>query len=205
MAIEFLYFDLGNVLLRFSHQLMCQQIATVLGAQTEQIRALLFDDGWLVELETGRVSGELLHQRLCQQFQSQATLPDLGRAASDIFQLNYSIVPLVTTLADLGYPLGILSNTSRLHWEWVLARPYAFVSELFGHHVLSFEVGAMKPSPWIYQAAAEAAGVAPEKIFYTDDIPKNVEGAKAAGFDAVLYTETPELIAQLQQRGISLG
>ena len=50
--------------------------------------------------------------------------------------------------------------------------------------------------------AARQAGVAPEEVFYTDDIPKNVEGARAAGFDAVLFTTAAQYAADLRARGV---
>jgi FMN phosphatase YigB (HAD superfamily) len=39
-------------------------------------------------------------------------------------------------------------------------------------------------------------------IFYCDDIAANVEAARRAGFDAVQYTETPELARELRRRGV---
>ena len=46
------------------------------------------------------------------------------------------------------------------------------------------------------------AGVAPQDIFFTDDIPGHVEGARRAGFDAVQYTTTPQLVNDLHDRGV---
>ena len=48
------------------------------------------------------------------------------------------------------------------------------------------------------------AGVAPEKIFFTDDTPGHVAGAQSVGFDAVLYTTTAQLVEDLRARGITL-
>ena len=67
---------------------------------------------------------------------------------------------------------------------------------------LSFQIGAMKPDPRVFQAAAELAGVPPHEIFYCDDIPGHVEAARAAGYDAVQYTTTPAYVAELKKRGI---
>ena len=40
--------------------------------------------------------------------------------------------------------------------------------------------------------------------FFVDDIEENVAGAAAAGFDAALYTSTPQLLADLRKRGLEL-
>ena len=42
----------------------------------------------------------------------------------------------------------------------------------------------------------------PQEIFYCDDLPANVAAARRVGFDAVQYTETPELVAELRSRGV---
>ena len=62
----------------------------------------------------------------------------------------------------------------------------------------------MKPEKEIYTAAIEAAGVAPENIFYTDDLQPNIDGALQCEMDAVLYTDTPSLLKSLKQRGARL-
>ena len=62
----------------------------------------------------------------------------------------------------------------------------------------------MKPGKEIYAAAIEAAGVAPENIFYTDDLQPNVDGALHCEIDAVLYTDTPSLVQSLTHRGARL-
>ena len=50
--------------------------------------------------------------------------------------------------------------------------------------------------------AAKMAGVAPKEVFYTDDIQANVDGALAAGFDAVLFTTAADYVRELRRRGI---
>ena len=71
--------------------------------------------------------------------------------------------------------------------------------------MLSFECGAMKPDEKIYQVATERAGVPPERIFFTDDLPENVEGAKKYGWDAVLFTGAHELGRELANRGVRMN
>ena len=68
----------------------------------------------------------------------------LERAASDIFEMNVSILPLVACLERAGYRLGILSNTCRSHWEHCRRR-FRIVAESFSVYALSYEIHAMKP------------------------------------------------------------
>lgn len=54
-------------------------------------------------------------------------------------------------------------------------------------HAFSYEVGAAKPDPAMYRAAAEALGVEASRILFVGDTPKaDVEGPRAFGMRAVL-------------------
>jgi FMN phosphatase YigB (HAD superfamily) len=96
----------------------------------------------------------------------------------------------------------LLSNTCAAHYEFFASGRYRLIPDAFEVVVTSFDAGCMKPDRRIYEIAAEKAGVSPEEIFFADDMPANVEGAKAAGIDAVLYTDTPKLLKDLRQRGV---
>jgi HAD superfamily hydrolase (TIGR01549 family) len=110
------------------------------------------------------------------------------------------MLPVVAQLYQAGYRLGILSNTCEGHWEHCLRR-YTMLREFFSIYALSFQIGAAKPSAAIFCKAAELAGCRPEEIFYADDIPGHVAGARSAGLDAVVYTSTAELVKELRKRG----
>ena len=75
--------------------------------------------------------------------------------------------------------LGVLSNfDGRL--RAVLAG--LGVLDRFRHVVLSSEVGADKPDPWIFERALALAGVAPQEALHVGDDPRcDWEGARAAG------------------------
>ncbi|TIP34807.1 MAG: HAD family phosphatase, partial [Mesorhizobium sp.] len=45
-------------------------------------------------------------------------------------------------------------------------------------------------------------GLDPSASLFIDDSQKNVEGAKAAGWQAVLFTDAPTLKADLERLGI---
>ena len=72
-------------------------------------------------------------------------------------------------------------------------------------YALSYELRCAKPDAEIYRKAASLAGVAPEEIFFTDDMPVNVEAAQKAGFDAVLFRGGRALAEELRRRGVRLN
>ncbi len=202
MEPKFIYFDLGNTLVYFDHWIACRQMALASDLPAQRVWQALFQSDLELRYERGQVDNRAFYEAFCQ---ATGTRPDYDRllvAGSDIFWLNHSLLPVVAQIDGAGYPLGILSNTSPAHWAWVTAGRFAIVNQAFEVAALSYEIGACKPEPKIYQAAAQLAGVAPEEIFFVDDMPENVAGAREAGFDAVLYTTTRDLVEQLNRRGV---
>lgn len=202
MAIRFLYFDLGNVLVNFSHQKMCAQMGQVAGLPAEKVWQVIFDTDLLQKYEDGTLDDRGFYDAFCAATGTTPDYDELKRAGSDIFCPNDAITPLVTQLRAAGHRMGILSNTCPAHWDHCRTSKYYATSKMFGTFALSYELGAIKPSPEIFARAAEQAGVAPAEIFFTDDIPGHVTAAKAAGWDAVPYTTPAALAADLRARGV---
>jgi len=199
--IAFIYFDLGNVLLRFSHQRACDQIAAESGLTAKQVWQGLFDSGLQTKYETGSVSSDALYHQFCSETGACLTPEAFWIATSDIFELNLEVMPLVTGLARSGVPLGILSNTCSAHWEFCISR-YPFLTEFFSVHVRSDLAQSMKPDPHIYDVAIEEASVGADQIFFVDDKAENVVGAQRAGMNAIVFRSAIELAGSLRDRGV---
>jgi FMN phosphatase YigB (HAD superfamily) len=204
MPLKLLYFDLGQVLVRFDMGQMLRQVAEAADIDTALAERALFAEGLQIDYELGRITSRDFYDAFCRATASRPDYDRLAHAASAFFTINHSILPVVAQLRRAGYRLGVLSNTCELHWEYCL-RQFRFVAELFDVHALSFRLGAMKPDAAIYRGAAELADCRPEHIFFVDDMAVNVEGALAAGFDAVQYTDTRSLVADLRRRGVTFN
>lgn len=203
MATNYIYFDLGKVILEFDHVRGCQQVADVTGITSKLVEEVMFGSGLEVQFETGLMSPSEFAERFFEASGGRCEPTELFRAMSDIFTRNESIFPLIRSLAAQQFPIGILSNTCWAHWDLV-CREFGIINECFtANRILSFEVQSMKPDGKIYQAAIDAVGEAPSEIFFVDDRPENVAGALAAGLDAVLYESVELLQQQLDKRGVS--
>jgi putative hydrolase of the HAD superfamily len=202
--VGYIFFDLGNVIVNFSHELAVEQIAFVAEVSTAQVRELVFDGDLQIRYETGDIDGAQFYAEFCAATGSTVGCDALLLAYSDIFHLNEPIVPLITALAKSKIPLGILSNTCECHWDFVTQR-HPILQDFFSDRVLSYEEHSMKPDKKIYESAIELAGTEPAKIFFTDDKPENVAGAIQAGMDAVLFESSAGMANDLRQRGIDVG
>ena len=96
------------------------------------------------------------------------------------------------------YRLVLLSNTNELHFGWLRER-YPIL-EHFDAYTLSYAEKAMKPDDRIYAAAVANAQCLPGECFFTDDIERYVDAARAFGIDAEQFTGEATLRHHLRSR-----
>ena len=195
-------FDMGNVLVFFSHDRMCDQLGQLCDRSTEEVRQLLLDSGVQWNYERGRLSPAQFHEWFQETAGRKIPFDDLTRAASDIFWLNEPIVPVLDQLKAQGRRLVLLSNTCITHFEWV--RDHYDVLQRFDACVTSCGAGAIKPEPAIYEAALRKIGCDPSECFYTDDIPKYVTAGRQHGLMAEVFTDVPALLGHLSKHGVAV-
>jgi len=116
---------------------------------------------------------------------------------------NDSMLALAAQLRDAGLKTGILSNMLtdmlkklRAEVDWL---------PLFDVQVYSCDLGLMKPDEAIYERLIQELGVAPSRTLFVDDILANVEGARRAGMQAVVFESEPQLreyLAELLPRAV---
>jgi len=203
MPPKFLYFDMGNVLLSFSHEQAAAQIAAVAGISYERAWQIVFDEGLQEQYERGTINWGQFYHLFCLAADCSPDPALLDDAASAIFKESPGIVSLLMKLRTGGQRMGVLSNTSPSHWRHV-TKQFPFLTELLCEYALSYELGAMKPDEAVYAAAEELAGVSGPEIFFTDDRAENVAAAQSRGWDAVLFASPLKLQADLAARGFCI-
>ena len=201
----FIYLDLGRVVVDFDHALAWQKVAAITGLTEADVEQFFTADDRPRRIETGLLAWDTLHAEFVRAMAVEVDVDALARAAGDIFTLRAEMLPVIAAIERAGVPLGILSNTCDIHWQHLLRCQYGILPGGIGPLVLSYEVGAMKPHPSIYEAAVAKAGVPADCIFFCDDIPAHVEAARAAGWDAEVFTGARQLVEQLASRGVPMG
>lgn len=96
------------------------------------------------------------------------------------YRLFPEVEPLLAALRARGLKIGLCSN---------LAHDYGLIVRRLlpdlDARVLSYEVGAVKPEPEIYQAVCAALQIRPEEaLFIGDSLKADVEGPRAFGMRA---------------------
>ena len=197
-------FDFGNVIAFFDFQKATSKLGSRLGISGKELYDQLGPLGFrelLGDYERGLLSAVAFTERVSRMIRLTITHDDFAAAWVDIFTANESIIPLVERLKAQGYRLLLGSNTSDLHAAH-FREQFASTLAHFDHLVLSYEVGQTKPNREFYLACAQAAGRNPAECIFIDDLPENVEGARAAGLVGVLYQSTDGLARTLSNLGV---
>ncbi|MCF0234104.1 MAG: HAD family phosphatase, partial [Thermoguttaceae bacterium] len=187
MTIRFVYFDLGNVLIRFSIQRMLYQLAEILEKSDAEVKAAIFESKRYYAYETGATSTAEFSAQVAEALGVEFVDKDFQAAFNDIFWVNDESLPIARRLAKVDFPRGILSNTNPLHWRYV-ETAFPRVWRYFPRHkIASCDVKAVKPNAAMYQIAfdearTELADLRPEEVLFIDDLEPNVLGAREFGF-----------------------
>ena len=188
MNIEFVYFDLGNVIVSFDPKIAVNNVATRFGVDAAMAEQAIYRSGLQDRFEHGHVTGEeyaAIVRDVLAVSDVQMPTAALLDAISDMFTPIESMQITIAQVHESGTRYGLLSNTCHAHWDWIARQSWQVSSLAWPVRVLSCEVSSMKPDGGIYQVAEELAGVSPESILFLDDKPENVAAAIERGWNAV--------------------
>ena len=200
-AIRVLLFDLGNVLLPFDH-LRAVRALTPYARRLPDLYQSFFESPLQALHDEGKLSGREFYERIRQEYGLTLPYEQFMPCWNEIFWEDPAMTALVHRLGP-QYRLVGISNTNRLHFDYVRRR-YPVVREI-ATWIVSYEVGARKPDPRIYQRAIEASGVSPAEILYVDDRLDLVEAGRALGLNAQPFISAQRLGAQLADVGVQVA
>ncbi len=165
------------------HAVTPESFASSFGHRNDTIlRRLLGPD--LSNAEVDRISGakEALYRRLVRE-RGLAPLP--------------GALEWLERLRESGWRQAVASSAPAANIEAAMEAIGA--APLFAALVSADEVGAGKPDPAVFLAAADRVGVPPERCVVVEDAPAGLEGARRAGMRSVgvLSVHHPELVADV--------
>ncbi len=182
-------FDLGKVLVDFDYTIAAQKIAARSDRAPADLHAFLGSSPLLVDYESGRLTRQGFYDAVCGAIGFRGDLAEFGGYFADIFTEMPGTIALHAELRARGFKTYIFSNTNDLAIEHV-RRDFPFFAQFDGY-IFSYEVGAMKPLPAIYEAMEKMCGHTGADLIYLDDRAENIAAGAARGWRAVLH-ETPE-------------
>jgi FMN phosphatase YigB (HAD superfamily) len=199
-VIKTIFFDLGNVIIPFDFKRAYSRLQPLCNYPVTEIPQRMRGTDLVSRFESGAIGS----QQFVKEFSAALDLRINYDEFCDLWTSVFLPEPLIqeSLLENLRrrYRLMILSNTNPIHFN-MIRENYPLLGH-FGHCVLSYEVGALKPSAEIFRAAVAHAGCAASECFFTDDLAVNVEAARQYGLDAVQFLSAAQLDEELRARGL---
>ena len=201
-APKVIVFDLGKVLVDFDYSIACRRMAETSSASFEEVRDLLNQTTLLFDYETGKLNDQQFFEAMGTATGFTGDFEKFRAIFQDIFSPIPEMIALHASLRAQGVPTYIFSNTNDIAIRFIREQ-YPFFAN-FDAHVLSYEHGAMKPQPKLYEVVERVTGCRGAKILYIDDRSENIEAGARRGWQVILQ-ETPErTYQQVRARGFQL-
>ncbi|HEU4753874.1 MAG TPA: HAD family phosphatase [Armatimonadota bacterium] len=198
--IEVLVSDLGKVLLPFEVERVWRALNPHFGVSHEEARQVVRSLFRETQFGTGGATGQEFHARLVERAGLALPYEAFCTAWSDMFWEDEAVLRLIAEAPVAKRYL--LSNTNDIHWRFIQER-YPHVLAPFDRLAVSHELGLEKPDAAIYEWVVRDSGYPPAAHLFIDDIAENVEGARAAGMDAILHTDSESLWREFVARGLA--
>ena len=184
--IRNMVFDIGNVLMGFRWKEYMRSLFGENEALIQTINQGIWHNGCWAAMDKGEMDGAATLRSavaFAPQYEKEIKLT-LDRVALAFHKFGYA-VPWLKELKRMGLNVYYLSNYSAFS---IAANPDVldFIPCMDGG-VFSFEVKAVKPEPEIYRCLCDKYDLKPEECLFTDDVPANVKGAQACGFQGIVF------------------
>jgi len=200
-------FDLGNVLIPFSYQKACDELAKYSNLTARQIHFRIFYTNELSKYTKGFISTHQFYEWVFRQISATRTFTftKFSDLWNSIFGENLDAEHILARIKP-GIKKFCLSDTNALHWlrtaELPLIKTHFPYSD---QQILSFRVSLRKPDKRIFRLAIKRSGVKPQEIVYVDDTPEYVTAFEKLGIRGIVYNCQTDPIEVLESRLLELG
>lgn len=192
-------FDLGGVLIHWDPRLLYRKLLPSEDA-VERFLAMVCPSEWNERLDAGLPLAEGIAERIAQFPQHEPLIHAYAERFGEMMLPMHRSIALLDELAERRVPLFALSNWAAETFERTHAS-FPFLSAFDGL-VISGRIGLAKPDPRIFRHLLDTHGLSAADTLFVDDRASNVEAARAAGLEGLLF-EGPALLREaLVLRGL---
>ncbi len=193
--------DVGRVLVAWQPRDLMKK----LGFSDETISELmkhLFESGLWNETDRGVMSDEeFLTLAIGKAPEYEREIMDFwNRIDEAIWQFPYT-KEWIRSMKEAGYRVYILSNYGSWGYQQTKEKALDFVEDVDGA-IFSYQVKMVKPDAEIFEALLDKYELKAEESVFLDDLPANVEGAKAVGIHGIVFKELDDAMVELEKLGV---
>jgi 2-haloacid dehalogenase len=202
-ALRHIVFDIGKVLIHYDPDLPFARLIPD-AEERAAFFATVCTPAWNLEQDRGRSWPEAEALLIAQFPRKEAHIRAFRRHWAEMVPHAYDdSVAILTALIDAGRDVTLLTNFAAD--TFVEARRLFPFLDLPRGVTVSGQIGLIKPERAIYERHAREFGLEPRHTLFIDDSAANVEGARAAGWQALHFTGAERLRADLAALGVEVA
>jgi len=190
--IKNIIFDLGDVIINIDVPLASSSFAALSDKPLEEVRGLIIKNEVFKKFETGHLTATEFRDYIRQLLhQPEWKDEDIDMAWNSLLlDIPSQRIQKLQELAQKGYRLFLLSNTSSIHIEEVnqilnKTTGVQQLNDLFEKLYLSYEMGIMKPADGIYEQLLADANIMASETLFLDDNADNIQAASTLGIHTI--------------------
>jgi putative hydrolase of the HAD superfamily len=184
--VDVALFDLDGVVRRFPND-----------AAWADVWSVAFDPGLLDAAVTGKITDEEWRAEVLRRLGPDSA-DQVAAWSASCGEVNDAVLAVVREVRRRA-PVGLLTNgTSRLTRDLATLG----IVEEFDVIFNSADLGVAKPDVAVFEIVSSHLGVVPAGVFFADDSPAHVDGARRAGFRTSLFVDADLLSDALRLEGL---
>lgn len=201
MQIEAVVFDIGNVLIEWQPE---RYFDRMIGpARRREMFAEIDVHAAMTRIDSGAGFADVIEDIAAEHPRWRAEMMWFRWKWCDIAQPEIpGTAGILRALRARGVPVFALSNFGVENFALSVAQ-FPFLAE-FDRRYISGEIGIAKPKPGIYAALEADCGIAPGRLFFTDDRAENIAAAAARGWRTHQFDGAHRLAQALREHGAPL-
>ncbi len=140
---------------------------------------------WMKKLDELDV-GAITEDQLVREIAIKANVSE-GTIWSEVgqsYDINHELIDYIRDNLKGKYKIGLLTNIARSLIEKMIPEEL----KMFDVPIISSDLKLIKPDPRIFEAAIKLCECDASEILFIDDKVVNIEAAKAAGMNGMVYT-----------------
>ncbi|AFL85866.1 haloacid dehalogenase superfamily protein, subfamily IA, variant 3 with third motif having DD or ED [Belliella baltica DSM 15883] len=197
--IDFLLFDLGNVIINIDYQFTINELNKILPKEKNRLPNSFFPSQFHKQYERGHISTKEFRSAVRNHFNEGWSDDQIDNIWNSLLKdIPRERIQLIRKLRkDFG--LAVLSNTNELHIKKLndilkLEHDISSLHPLFDQVYFSHELHMAKPDMEVYEEVSKRLNTSPEKILFFDDLQENIAGAQKVGYQTQIIDHPNALL-----------
>ena len=200
--IRHIVFDIGRVLIEWDAEIPYRRLIPD-EAERRYFLTHVCSHEWNIAQDRGRSWREAEDVLIAQYPQHEAMIRAFRQNWAEMVPHHFAdTLEIRDALMRRGYDVTALTNFAADTFDEARAM-YPFLNQFRGTTV-SAHIGLMKPELAIYRHHETTFGLDPEATLFFDDSLANVDGARAAGWQAEQFVGAERMRADLARYGVTL-